>query len=102
MRIALGLSYDGSAYHGWQRQDNLSELNTIQARVEGALSFVANQPINIICAGRTDRGVHALGQIIHFDTTAQRDERAWVLGTNTHLPADIRIHWAQAVDENFH
>lgn len=99
MRIALGLSYEGTAYSGWQSQEN---LQTIQTHIETALSRVANHPVQVICAGRTDSGVHALGQVIHFDTEATRDERAWILGTNANLPADIRIRWAHAVSEDFH
>lgn len=99
MRIALGISYDGTAYHGWQRQDNLV---TIQECLETALSRVADHPTTIICAGRTDRGVHGLGQVVHFDTEAQRSSTAWVLGTNTHLPSDIRVRWAAEVSNDFH
>jgi tRNA pseudouridine38-40 synthase len=100
MRIALGVAYEGTAYHGWQRQDN--NLPTIQGHLEAALSKVADAPIHIFCAGRTDGGVHALGQTAHFDTTAVRSERAWVMGVNSLLPPAIRVHWAQVVDDNFH
>jgi tRNA pseudouridine38-40 synthase len=99
MRIAFGLEYDGSNYVGWQKQNNgLS----VQQVVEQALSQLASHPVDVICAGRTDRGVHALGQVIHADVTAQRQMRAWVLGTNTYLPADVAILWACEVGEDFH
>ncbi|MBN1379640.1 MAG: tRNA pseudouridine(38-40) synthase TruA [Gammaproteobacteria bacterium] len=99
MRIACGIEYDGSAYHGWQRQQNAV---SIQQVVEGALSKVANQSIEVICAGRTDSGVHATGQVIHFDTTAERDAHAWMLGTNSNLPKDVSVSWAQPVSNDFH
>jgi len=99
MRIALGVEYDGTNYHGWQRQNNIC---TIQEKVEYALSQIAAHPVEVICAGRTDAGVHALGQVIHFDTQAARSDRSWILGANTHLPADIRIIWARHITDNFH
>lgn len=99
MRIALGISYQGSAYHGWQSQTGLVCIQTL---LEQAMSQVADHPIALSCAGRTDKGVHAIGQVVHFDTTAQRSVRAWLLGGNSHLPADIRIHWAQEMDSTFH
>lgn len=98
-RIALGVRYDGSAYHGWQAQDGLS---TVQQQVERALLAVADQPIVVVCAGRTDAGVHASGQVLHFDTTAYRSDRAWIFGANSNLPHDISITWAKEVDERFH
>lgn len=100
MRIALGIEYDGSGYYGWQLQKN--GVPTIQEKIEIALSQVANQPITVIAAGRTDAGVHAVGQIAHFDTEVNRSERAWVLGSNSNLPPDIRILWARQVDPDFH
>lgn len=104
MRFALGLEYDGSAFHGWQSQEG---LRTIQDCLERALSRVADQPTEVIVAGRTDAGVHAggdgtWGQVAHFETTAHRSPRAWVLGGNCYLPADIVIHWARAVPDDFH
>lgn len=99
MRIALGIEYDGTAYHGWQYQDHSS---SVQACVEQALSRVADEPIRVICAGRTDTGVHALGQVVHFDTGAQRRERSWVFGANANLPPDIVVTWARPVDAEFH
>lgn len=98
-RIALGVSYQGTAYHGWQSQVGLA---CIQTYLEQAISQVADHPIALSCAGRTDKGVHALGQVVHFDTKAQRSQQAWLLGGNSHLPADIRINWVQAVDRRFH
>ncbi len=99
MRIAIGLEYDGSSYHGWQKQ---TELDTVQDRVEQALSQVADEPITVICAGRTDTGVHAIDQVIHFDTGAKRSEMNWILGGNSALPKTIRIHWAKQVPDEFH
>ncbi|MGC1853925.1 MAG: tRNA pseudouridine(38-40) synthase TruA [Candidatus Aquirickettsiella sp.] len=99
MRIALGISYQGSAYHGWQSQTGLS---CVQTHLEQAISRVANHQIMLSCAGRTDKGVHALGQVVHFDTTAWRSQQAWLLGGNSHLPADIRINWVQEVECTFH
>ncbi len=99
MRYALGIEYDGSNYLGWQR---LSEGPTIQAAVEQALSFVAHHPIQVVCSGRTDAGVHAQCQVIHFDSDSIRTDRAWVLGTNTQLPRDVRVIWCQPVPDEFH
>lgn len=99
MRIALGISYHGSAYHGWQSQTGLA---CIQTYLEQAISQVADHAILLSCAGRTDKGVHASGQVVHFDTTAQRSQQAWLLGCNSYLPADIRINWVQEVDSRFH
>lgn len=99
MKIALGIEYDGSKYFGWQRQEKVA---SIQASLENALSKVANESINLFCAGRTDAGVHATGQVIHFETQAKRAETAWTMGVNTHLPSDIAVTWSQIVDEDFH
>jgi tRNA pseudouridine38-40 synthase len=99
MRVALGLSYDGTAYEGWQSQ---SSGRTVQDRLEHALGRFADEPITTLCAGRTDAGVHGLMQVVHFDTNAQRTPHAWVRGTNTHLPADIAVQWAQPVPDEFH
>jgi tRNA pseudouridine38-40 synthase len=99
MRIALGIEYDGTAYNGWQRQRvGLG----VQERLEDALAIVADEAIEVICAGRTDAGVHAAGQVAHFDTSSERSGRSWVLGANTNLPDDINVTWAQQVDEEFH
>jgi tRNA pseudouridine38-40 synthase len=99
MRIALGIEYDGSAFYGWQRQ---REVNSVQQELEIALASVANQPIELSCAGRTDAGVHATGQVVHFDTSAVRDSKAWIMGTNTRLPDAIAVRWAQPVADDFH
>ncbi|MHB1140745.1 MAG: tRNA pseudouridine(38-40) synthase TruA [Sulfuricaulis sp.] len=99
MRIAAILEYDGSAFSGWQRQE---QARSVQAAVEAALSKVADEPIHVTVAGRTDAGVHALAQALHFDTSAVRGEYSWVRGTNTHLPPDVALLWAAPVDEGFH
>lgn len=99
MRIALGLEYDGTAYNGWQRQRT---GEGVQARVEEALSKVANEEIEVVCAGRTDTGVHASGQVVHFDTSSERSRRGWLLGANSNLPDDISVTWAQPVADSFH
>ncbi len=98
-RVVLGVEYDGGRYHGWQRQPHAP---SVQEEVERALSVVANEPVTIICAGRTDTGVHALEQVIHFDTAVERRDRAWVLGGNSHLPRDITIRWATEMPDSFH
>ncbi|MCB1555424.1 MAG: tRNA pseudouridine(38-40) synthase TruA [Xanthomonadales bacterium] len=99
MRWALGIEYDGSAFLGWQR---LSHGPTVQGAVEAALSFVADSPIEVTCAGRTDSGVHAVGQVVHFDSDVERTPYAWMMGANTRLPAQAAITWAMAVDDQFH
>jgi tRNA pseudouridine38-40 synthase len=99
LRLALGIEYDGTDFSGWQR---LSHGNTVQGVIESALTFVADEPIEVTCAGRTDAGVHARCQVIHFDTGAQRSERAWVLGTNSRIPTDVAVRWARPVSEDFH
>jgi len=99
MKIALGIEYDGSTYNGWQSQKH---GHGVQQEVEKAISTVANHEIKVICAGRTDTGVHALEQVVHFETTAQRSVRSWVLGANANLPKDISVHWAKPVAEDFH
>ncbi|MCC5851631.1 MAG: tRNA pseudouridine(38-40) synthase TruA [Alkalimonas sp.] len=99
MRIALGIEYDGSAFYGWQRQQ---EVPSVQQHLEQALSKVANKPILTQCAGRTDAGVHATGQVVHFDTQAERSAKGWIMGTNSHLPAGIAVRWAQQVPDDFH
>lgn len=101
MRIALGIEYNGTRYHGWQRQSHTAY--SIQGYLESALSQVADAPVEIICAGRTDAGVHATGQVVHFETEAQRIDRAWLMGTNAKLPADIAVRWVRMdVAEDFH
>jgi tRNA pseudouridine38-40 synthase len=99
MRIAMGVEYDGSAYNGWQKQNIGLGIQTV---VEKALSKVANHQINSICAGRTDTGVHARSQVIHFDTITERDNYGWLAGVNSNLPPDINITWVKNVNDDFH
>lgn len=99
MRVALALEYDGGAFEGWQTQPH---GRTVQDALERALSVVADQPVATVCAGRTDTGVHAAVQIVHFDTEAKRPLTAWVRGVNAHLPASVAVRWAQEVDQSFH
>ncbi len=98
-RIAVGVEYDGAAFAGWQSQRS---LRTVQQVLEGALSAVAAEPVSVVCAGRTDAGVHARGQVAHFDTRSQRAPRSWVLGANSALPADLAVVWALPVPAHFH
>jgi tRNA pseudouridine38-40 synthase len=98
-RIALGLEYDGSAFAGWQTQ---AHARGVQSVVEAALSAVADHPVAVTAAGRTDAGVHAAIQVVHFDTGAARSERGWVLGTNTNLPPQVSALWARETPEAFH
>ena len=98
-RFAAGLEYDGRAYSGWQFQPG---LQTVQDVVQRALSRVADAPVDCVCAGRTDAGVHASGQVVHFDTEAIRSERGWRLGTNSYLPNDVSVAWLREVPGHFH
>ncbi|MEY4748626.1 MAG: tRNA pseudouridine(38-40) synthase TruA [Pseudomonadota bacterium] len=98
-RIALGLSYRGSAYQGWQSQPG---GRTVQDRLEAALGQFADEPLRTLCAGRTDAGVHAINQVVHFDTSRVRAEFSWLRGTNRFLPADIAVQWCRPVREDFH
>jgi tRNA pseudouridine38-40 synthase len=98
-RVAAIVEYDGTDYAGWQSQIHAA---SIQDAVQAAISFVAGHPVVVICAGRTDAGVHSLGQVIHFDTVAQRTPRAWVLGANTKLAPSIALQWAAEVTPGFH
>ena len=97
-RIALGLEYDGTDFVGWQQQ---REGRTVQAELQRAVSLVAGAAVVVHGSGRTDSGVHADGQVAHFDTDAERTARQWLLGINTNLPPDISIRWAQSVDPEF-
>ncbi|MGA9572698.1 MAG: tRNA pseudouridine(38-40) synthase TruA [Lysobacterales bacterium] len=99
MRYALGIEYDGAGFCGWQRQDHSL---SVQHCVEKAVAAVANHPVTVICAGRTDTGVHARGQVTHFDSPSERSERQWVLGINSNLPVSVRVLWVRAVDDSFH
>jgi len=99
MRIALGIEYNGYNFYGWQAQP---ELPTIQGTLQDALAKIANEPIFLFCAGRTDANVHATGQVVHFDTRAKRHIDAWIWGVNSHLPPSIVVRWARPVDYSFH
>lgn len=99
MRLALGVSYRGRGYHGWQSQP---DGNTVQDRLEFALSTFADQPVRTICAGRTDAGVHGLNQVVHLDTELSREPFSWVRGTNRFLPSDVAVQWCQPVADDFH
>lgn len=99
MRYALGIEYDGSPFLGWQRHGHGP---TVQGAVETALGFVADRAVEVVCAGRTDARVHAACQVVHFDTDADRDPRAWVMGGNTRLPGEVRLLWCLPVSDQFH
>lgn len=98
-RIALGIEYDGTDFLGWQ---TLSHGANLEDTVAAAVSFVADQPVSLTCAGRTDSGVHARCQVVHFDSDAIRSARAWALGATARLPPTVAVRWAQAVPESFH
>jgi tRNA pseudouridine38-40 synthase len=98
-RIAVGIEYDGSAFAGWQTQQS---LRTVQAVLERSLGAVAAEPVSLVCAGRTDAGVHARGQVAHFDTQAERSARSWILGANSEAPPDVAVSWALPVPPHFH
>lgn len=99
MRIALGLEYDGTGYAGWQVQ---SHAPSVQGALNVAIAAVADHPVSTLAAGRTDAGVHATGQVVHFDAQVQRSERSWLLGINSNLPADIAVRWVRPVAADFH
>jgi len=98
-RIALGIEYDGSRFLGWQTQPG---GGTVQDALESALTGIADAPVSVTCAGRTDRGVHARAQVVHFDTSAERPDSAWVRGVNAMLPEAVAVLWAQRVSPDFH
>jgi tRNA pseudouridine38-40 synthase len=100
MKIALGVEYLGTDFHGWQIQK--SGLRTVQGVVEPALSKIANHPVRVFCSGRTDAGVHAQEQVIHFETQTTRTEGAWLFGGNANLPSDVNFKWAKEVNDDFH
>ena len=100
MKVALGVEYFGKNFHGWQIQK--SELRTVQSVVESALSEVANHQVRVFCSGRTDSGVHAIEQVIHFETNTIRTERAWLFGGNVNLPSDVNFKWVRVVSDDFH
>jgi len=99
-RIVAGVEYFGASYHGWQMQKHSDQ--TVQEQVENALSKVANQPVRVICAGRTDAGVHASEQVVHFDIDVERTSRSWVYGANSNLPKDICLLWTKQSSTDFH
>lgn len=99
MRLALGVAYRGQAYAGWQSQPG---GNTVQDRLESALSQFAAVPVRTLCAGRTDAGVHGLNQVVHLDAPVEREPFSWVRGTNRYLPPDIAVQWCRVVDDDFH
>lgn len=96
----MGIEYDGTGFHGWQTQE--PGVRTVQSVLEQGIARVADHAVRVHCAGRTDAGVHALEQVVHFDSPSVRRARAWVLGTNVNLPADCCVRWAQEVDPGFH
>ncbi len=98
-RLILGIEYDGSGFYGWQWQ---KQHRSVQHVLETALTKIADHPVTVQCAGRTDTGVHALEQVVHFDVTADRNELAWVRGGNSQLPDDVRITWIQPAVADFH
>jgi len=100
MKIALGVEYLGTDFHGWQIQK--SDLRTVQGVVEPALSKIANHPVRVFCSGRTDAGVHAQEQVIHFETQTSRTDGAWLFGGNANLPSDVNFKWAKEVNDDFH
>ncbi len=99
MKIALGVEYDGAQFSGWEGQPR---RRTVQGELEKALSAVADRPTKVICAGRTDAGVHAWGQVVHFETEVTRELRAWLLGGNANLPDDVSLTWARSAADDFH
>lgn len=100
-RIACRIEYDGSRYSGWQSQPHLA-VSTVQEVLEQGLAAVATRPVRVQCAGRTDAGVHGFAQVVHFDAPVARSPKAWVLGVNANMPADVRVHWAVGVPADFH
>jgi tRNA pseudouridine38-40 synthase len=100
LRFAIGVDYNGRAYRGWQTQQ--PGVRSVQETLEKAIARVADEPVRVIAAGRTDAGVHASGMVAHFDTTAVRNERSWLLGVNTQLPEDIALRWITPVSDEFH
>ncbi len=99
-RYAAGVEYNGTSFHGWEVQQ--PDVRTVQGEVEKALSKVANHFVRVTTAGRTDAGVHALGQVIHFESDSERSARAWVYGANANLDRDVSIAWVKQVDDEFH
>lgn len=102
MRVVLGVEYCGSGFSGWQYLGADRHVRTVQDCLQQALASVAAEPVQVICAGRTDAGVHACGQVVHFDTGARRSARGWMLGANSALPPDVSVAWAQETGADFH
>ncbi len=100
MKLALGVEYLGTDFHGWQLQK--SGIRTVQQVVEEALSSIADEPVRVFCSGRTDAGVHAIEQIIHFETNVKREDKAWLFGGNVNLPHDVNFKWVKQVNDDFH
>ena len=100
MKLALGVEYLGTNFHGWQLQK--SGIRTVQQVVEEALSSIADQRIRVFCSGRTDAGVHAIEQVIHFETGVIREDKAWLFGGNVNLPHDVNFKWVKRVNDDFH
>ena len=100
MKLALGVEYLGTNFHGWQLQK--SGIRTVQQVVEEALSSIADKPVRVFCSGRTDAGVHAIEQVIHFETNVIREDKAWLFGGNVNLPHDVNFKWVKQVDDDFH
>jgi len=100
MKLALGVEYLGADFHGWQLQK--SGIRTVQQVVEEALSSIADKPIRVFCSGRTDAGVHAIEQVIHFETDVEREDKAWLFGGNVNLPHDVNFKWVKQVGDDFH
>ena len=99
MRIVIGIEYRGSDFFGWQKQ---KEARTVQGELESALSAVANSKVSTVCAGRTDTGVHALKQVVHFETQARRSANSWMRGSNSNLPDDVSVNWCLETTDSFH
>lgn len=99
MRFALGLEYDGASFHGWQSQ---ADKSGVQDALERALSAIASEAVSVVAAGRTDAGVHATLQVVHFDSVAERENNAWIRGVNALLPPTVAVRWAQVVPDEFH
>jgi tRNA pseudouridine38-40 synthase len=99
LRLALGIAYRGSRYHGWQHQ---SDGRTVQDQVERALAKFVGAPVATVCAGRTDAGVHAFNQVVHLDSPVERETFSWLRGTNRYLPSDVALQWCHAVPADFH
>jgi len=100
MKIALGVEYNGKLFHGWQLQKQ--GVRSVQGCLEQAIAKVAAHPVRLFCAGRTDTGVHAVGQVAHFESESARSQRQWLLGINVNLPDDVSVNWVQFVDDEFH